>query len=105
MIHIHLINQFLVTRTNKRKDEWGGVYENRMRLALEIVKGIREKCGRNFIIIYRLSIMKKLTYFLISLTSITNILSQNSVIKGKVIDATNNETIPFANVMRSVSSA
>ena len=42
--------------------------------------------------------MKKLTYFLISLTSITNILSQNSVIKGKVIDATNNETIPFANV-------
>ena len=42
--------------------------------------------------------MKKLTYFLISLTSITNILSQNSVIKGKVVDATNNETIPFANV-------
>ena len=42
--------------------------------------------------------MKKLTYFLISLTSITSILSQNSVIKGKVIDATNNETIPFANV-------
>ena len=42
--------------------------------------------------------MKKLTYFLISLTSIANILSQNSVIKGKVIDATNNETIPFANV-------
>ena len=42
--------------------------------------------------------MKKLTYFLISLTSITNILSQNSVIKGKVVDATNNEIIPFANV-------
>ena len=53
----YLINQFLVTRTNKRKDEWGGSYENRMKLPIEIVKGIREKCGDDFIIIYRLSML------------------------------------------------
>lgn len=53
----YLINQFLVNRTNKRKDEYGGSLENRMRLPIEIVKGIREKCGKNFIIIYRLSML------------------------------------------------
>ena len=42
--------------------------------------------------------MKKLTYFLIFLSNITNVICQNSVIKGKIFDATNNETIPFANV-------
>ncbi len=53
----YLINQFLVTRTNKRTDQWGGAFENRMKLALEIVRGIREACGPNFIIIYRLSML------------------------------------------------
>lgn len=53
----YLINQFLVTHTNQRTDEWGGSFENRMRFPLEIVKGIREKVGRNFIIIYRLSML------------------------------------------------
>jgi 2,4-dienoyl-CoA reductase (NADPH2) len=53
----YLINQFLVTHTNKRTDRWGGSYENRMRFPLEIVRGIRETCGTNFIIIYRLSML------------------------------------------------
>ncbi len=53
----YLINQFLVTATNKRKDEWGGSYENRMRFAIEIVKKVREKVGSDFIIIYRLSML------------------------------------------------
>jgi len=53
----YLINQFIVTHTNKRTDEWGGSYENRMRLPIEIVKGIRDKIGPNFIIIYRLSML------------------------------------------------
>ena len=53
----YLINQFLVSHTNKRKDNWGGDYENRMRFPLEIVKRIREKVGKNFLIIYRLSII------------------------------------------------
>ena len=53
----YLINQFLVSHTNKRKDNWGGEYENRIRFPLEIVKRIREKVGKNFLIIYRLSII------------------------------------------------
>ncbi len=53
----YLINQFIVKHTNKRTDKWGGSYENRIQLALRIVKGIREKAGENFIIIYRLSML------------------------------------------------
>lgn len=53
----YLINQFLVTHTNKRNDDWGGSYENRMRFPIEIVKGIREAVGEEFIIIYRLSML------------------------------------------------
>ena len=53
----YLINQFLVTRTNKRDDEWGGEYESRMKFPVEIVKRIRKECGPNFIVIYRLSML------------------------------------------------
>lgn len=53
----YLINQFITEHTNKRTDEWGGSYENRMRLPVAIVKSIREKVGENFIIIYRLSML------------------------------------------------
>ncbi|CAN0207122.1 unnamed protein product [Ascophyllum nodosum] len=53
----YLINQFLVEHTNKREDEWGGSYENRMRFPVSIVKGIRQACGEDFIIIYRLSML------------------------------------------------
>ncbi len=53
----YLINQFIAKRTNKRTDNWGGDYENRMRLPIEIVKQIRESVGENFIIIYRLSML------------------------------------------------
>ncbi|MFC4261080.1 FAD-dependent oxidoreductase [Marinobacter lacisalsi] len=53
----YFINQFIVERTNKRTDRWGGSYENRIRLPLEIVRRVREKVGPNFIIIYRLSML------------------------------------------------
>lgn len=53
----YLINQFIATRTNKRTDKWGGSYENRIRFALEIVRKTREKVGKNFIIIFRLSML------------------------------------------------
>ena len=53
----YLINQFLAKATNKRSDNWGGSYENRMRFPIEIIKGIREAVGENFIIIYRLSML------------------------------------------------
>ncbi|MDC7825429.1 NADPH-dependent 2,4-dienoyl-CoA reductase [Pseudomonas sp. BLCC-B13] len=53
----YFINQFLVAHTNHRTDRWGGSYENRMRLPVEIVSRIREAVGPNFIIIYRLSML------------------------------------------------
>ena len=53
----YLINQFLCMRTNKRTDQWGGSFENRMRFALQIVQRIRQAVGAKFIIIYRLSML------------------------------------------------
>ncbi len=53
----YLINEFLVTHTNQRSDEWGGSYANRMRFATEIVRRSREAVGEDFIIIYRLSMI------------------------------------------------
>ena len=44
----YFINQFLVEHTNKRVDEWGGSYQNRMRLPVEIVKKIRAEVGDKF---------------------------------------------------------
>ena len=53
----YLINQFISTHTNKRTDEWGGSYENRIRLALEIVRQTRAAVGPDFILIFRLSML------------------------------------------------
>jgi 2,4-dienoyl-CoA reductase (NADPH2) len=54
----YLINQFLSARTNRRKDGWGGDLSKRMRFATEIVRRVREACGPDFIIIYRLSMLE-----------------------------------------------
>jgi 2,4-dienoyl-CoA reductase (NADPH2) len=53
----YFINQFLVRRSNHRKDEWGGDFVNRSRLAVEIVGRTREAVGRDFILIFRLSML------------------------------------------------
>ncbi|SDW80123.1 NADPH-dependent 2,4-dienoyl-CoA reductase [Litoreibacter albidus] len=53
----YFLNQFLVTHTNKREDRWGGSYENRMRLPVEVVKRVRAAVGAEFIVIYRLSMI------------------------------------------------
>lgn len=53
----YLINEFISTKTNKRNDEWGGSFENRMKFPIEIVRQTREAVGENFIIIYRLSML------------------------------------------------
>lgn len=53
----YFLNQFLVTHTNKRTDRWGGPYENRMRLPVEVVRRVREAVGPEFIVIYRLSMI------------------------------------------------
>lgn len=53
----YLINQFLSRRTNRRGDEWGRSFENGSRFATSIVSGIRNAVGREFIIVYRLSMI------------------------------------------------
>ena len=53
----YLINQFIVSHTNQRQDEWGGSFEKRMRFPVEIVRSVREAVGEHFIIIYRLSML------------------------------------------------
>lgn len=53
----YFINQFICKRTNKRTDRWGGSYQNRIRLALEIVRRTREAVGEKFILIFRLSML------------------------------------------------
>lgn len=53
----YLINQFTAARTNARNDAWGGDARRRMRFAVEIVRRVREACGPDFIVIYRLSLV------------------------------------------------
>lgn len=53
----YLINEFIVTHTNHRQDEWGGTFANRIRFPIEIVRAVREAVGEHFIIIYRLSML------------------------------------------------
>ncbi|MFT4735505.1 MAG: 2,4-dienoyl-CoA reductase (NADPH2) [Arcticibacterium sp.] len=53
----YLINQFIVTKINRRTDKWGGSYENRIQFPLEIIKRTRAAVGDNFILIYRLSML------------------------------------------------
>ena len=53
----YFINEFIAARTNQRDDDWGGSYENRMRLPLEIVRRVRSRVGEKFIIIFRLSML------------------------------------------------
>ncbi len=53
----YLLSEFLSPRTNKRTDEWGGPFENRMKLPVEIVSQIRAAVGPDFLIVFRLSLL------------------------------------------------
>ena len=53
----YFINEFTTPRVNKREDGWGGDTASRYRIAVDIVRGIREAVGPEFIIIYRLSML------------------------------------------------
>ena len=54
--HGYMIQQFLSPNTNRRTDEYGGSFENRLRFLREIVEGIRERCGRDYPLIVRLTV-------------------------------------------------
>jgi 2,4-dienoyl-CoA reductase (NADPH2) len=53
----YFLNEFVVRRTNKRQDEWGGSFDNRMRFPLEVVRACRKRVGHDFIILFRHSML------------------------------------------------
>ncbi|CAN0279187.1 unnamed protein product, partial [Phaeothamnion confervicola] len=53
----YLINEFTAPRTNKRTDDWGGSFENRVAFALRVVRAVREATSPDFILMYRLSVL------------------------------------------------
>jgi 2,4-dienoyl-CoA reductase-like NADH-dependent reductase (Old Yellow Enzyme family) len=52
--HGYLLNQFASSLFNKRDDNYGGNHDKNLKLATDIIHGIREQCGNDFIIGYRL---------------------------------------------------
>ncbi|MFT5573053.1 MAG: 2,4-dienoyl-CoA reductase (NADPH2) [Cryomorphaceae bacterium] len=56
----YLVSTFLVEKTNRREDQWGGSYENRMRFPVEIIRRIRQAVGKDFIVIFRIAGMDML---------------------------------------------
>ena len=52
--HGYLLTQMVSPLINKRSDKYGGELENRMKLSIDILSGIRKACGQNFIIGVRL---------------------------------------------------
>ena len=54
--HGYIIQQFLSPHTNRRTDEYGGSFDNRMRFLTEIIEGIRARCGRDYPLTVRLTV-------------------------------------------------
>ncbi len=55
MAHGYLINQFLSPFSNKREDEYGGDADRRMRMAIEVLRTVRNQVGPDFTVLCRLS--------------------------------------------------
>ena len=51
----YLVNEFTAPRTNDRGDDWGGSLENRLRLPAAIMARVRERVGKDFLVIFRVS--------------------------------------------------
>ena len=79
--HGYILGQFLSKQYNLREDEYGGSIENRRRLILEIIDGVREQCGSQFLMGLRLSPER----FGMQIKEIANILNKTeSAIKMKI---------------------
>ena len=59
----YLLDQFTTEYTNKRTDEYGGSFENRYRFATDIVKAIKAKCGEDYPVSLRYSVVSKVKAF------------------------------------------
>jgi len=52
----HLMDEFALTLMNHRADEFGGTLENRLRIPMLVVRGIKEACGEDFVVTMRLAV-------------------------------------------------
>ena len=59
--HGYLINAFLTPHTNRRKDEYGGSFENRLRFLLEVYRAIRQRVGQDYPVIMKMNGSDELT--------------------------------------------
>jgi 2,4-dienoyl-CoA reductase-like NADH-dependent reductase (Old Yellow Enzyme family) len=53
--HGYLLSSFLSPHTNRRGDEWGGPVESRARVLVEVLRGVKAACGRDFPVIIKLN--------------------------------------------------
>ncbi|MCX6571120.1 MAG: NADH:flavin oxidoreductase [Candidatus Aminicenantes bacterium] len=53
--HGYLLSSFLSPHTNRRQDEWGGSLENRARVLVEVLRGVKSACSRDFPVIVKLN--------------------------------------------------
>jgi 2,4-dienoyl-CoA reductase-like NADH-dependent reductase (Old Yellow Enzyme family) len=53
--HGYLLSSFLSPHTNRRTDQWGGPVENRARVLLDSLRGVKAACGRDFPVIVKLN--------------------------------------------------
>lgn len=59
----YLLDQFAIQNMNNRKDEYGGSLENRLRFAVEIIKGIKQACGKDYPVMMRYGVVSKMKGF------------------------------------------
>ncbi len=59
--HAYLLSQFLSPFTNRRKDQWGGSLENRLRLHRDIVRAVRSEVGADFPVLMKLGVQDGFT--------------------------------------------
>ena len=55
----YLLDQFTLKYTNRRKDEYGGSFENRYRFPVEVVREIKSRCGEDYPVSLRYSVISK----------------------------------------------
>ncbi|MBP0969005.1 MAG: FAD-dependent oxidoreductase [Oscillospiraceae bacterium] len=59
----YLLDQFTISNTNERTDEYGGSLENRFRFITEVIREIKKTCGEDFPVMIRYSVSSKMRGF------------------------------------------
>ncbi len=99
----HLFDQFLSPHTNRRTDEWGGSFANRLRFPLAVLRAVRERVGPDFIVGLRMAVDEQLPDGLempegiaaLQLYTAEQLIDFVNVVRGNIVnDVTLNRVIP-----------